>query len=93
MRLMLVKPLALALVLLASCQSRNMTSGDAIAVTNEWWTHQFSGAPDNRLIIKTSDLGDKWRVTYSPPPDAAGGYTTLLVDKRTRNVVHMEGTQ
>jgi len=83
---------AVAMLLLVACQ-RQATADDARAVANAWFKAQFNSEPDKRLIAHTEDLGDRWRITYAPPPDAAGEYTSLLIDKRTRKVIDSEGTQ
>ena len=81
------------MLLLAACESRALSAAEAIKLTNGWWAHQFSTPPDPRLIVTTKDLGGRWQVTYTPPPDAAGGETILTVDKATGGVTFVGGSQ
>jgi hypothetical protein len=82
-----------ALFLLAACQREPMTAAEAKDITDEWWKGHYSASPDSRLIVTTVDLGDKWRVTYAPDRNGAGGETAVVVDKLSRKIVQAHGTQ
>jgi len=70
-----------------------MTAAEAKDITDQWWREHYSASPDSRLIAATVDLGDKWRVSYAPDRNGAGGQTTVVVDKRSRKIVQAHGTQ
>ena len=88
-----MKAYALSLLMLAACQSEEFTASDAITVANTWYAKQFRSAPDERLTVRTADIGDQWRVIYAIPPDWAGGNTIVFVDKSSRKVVRYQFDQ
>lgn len=87
---------ALALTLASGCHDRPSdatTASRAVAVANAYMADKLPQVDLSRRQISTSDLGDKWRITYHLPEGGTGGPIIFLVDKRRAEVVDGEITQ
>ena len=86
------KAVVIFMILLSSCrkdQPNQMISQDeAIAIADVYIAKNYPMAPRDILQPVVHDQDETWLVTYSPPPDSAGGTPTIEIDKRTSRIVY-----
>lgn len=78
----------LALFILVGCHEHDMTANQAIEISRSYLAQTYPQAPLDKLEVKVVDLRKTWQVTYADPGEGTGGPIIVVVDKRSRKVVH-----
>ena len=91
----LKKTVLLAVLTACACQeaNRKISENQAVQIAGTKLEADFPRMDLNRMRRLASESGNAWLVTYSPDKEALGGPTTVVIDKRSGEVIVVLGSQ